>query len=128
MLGASARVGVLDDSCDWIVEFERELPGGIQIHQVVIGELLAVQLPCAGDAGVAGCVQGSGLMRVFAIAQRGGTRSREAERYGQCGGRSRSIDLRQASGDSGIVGGCLHKGALGQMPARFDGKGGVVGL
>ena len=42
LLGASARIGVLDDGRSWLMEFLNQLPGGIEIHQVVVGKLLAL--------------------------------------------------------------------------------------
>ena len=51
LLGAAARIGVLDDGDGGAVELVDQLPGGVEIHQVVVGEFLALQLFGAGDPG-----------------------------------------------------------------------------
>ena len=48
----SRRVGVLDDGRGGSSKFADELPAGIEIHQIVVGELLAVKLFRARDARV----------------------------------------------------------------------------
>src|ERR1700722_6153442 len=44
----SAGVGVLDDGDNRLVEFLCEIPGGLQIDNVVIGEFLALKLAGIG--------------------------------------------------------------------------------
>ena len=66
----AARVGVLDDGADGLIEFLREIPGGLQIDDVVVGKLLALQLAGVGDAGAGAVGVHCGLLvRVFAVAQ-----------------------------------------------------------
>src|SRR5262249_22779618 len=69
LFGASARVGVLDDGNGGTGELAGELPRGVEIHQIVVGELLALKLFAAGDARAATSVEGGRLVRVFAVAQ-----------------------------------------------------------
>ena len=68
--GGAAGIGVLDDGADWLRKFLREIPGGLQIDDVVVGKFLALELAGVGDA-LAGAVgvHGGFLVRVFAVAQ-----------------------------------------------------------
>ena len=50
LFGAAAGVGVFDDGGGGEIELVDELPGGVEIDQVVVGELFAVELFGAGDA------------------------------------------------------------------------------
>ena len=40
----SARIGVLDDGADWLVELLRQIPRRLQIDNIVVGKLFALQL------------------------------------------------------------------------------------
>src|SRR5205807_1835767 len=82
------------------VELGHAFVSGVGVVDVVVGELLALQLPRAGDAGalIARAVERRRLMRVLAIAQRFGQMSAEGaivrrrigqllrEPVGGCGG------------------------------------------
>src|SRR5690606_31761538 len=66
-LAAAARVGVLDDSGRRGVELVDQLPGGVEIHQVVERQLLAMQLFRPGDARAGRAVDRRLLVRVLAV-------------------------------------------------------------
>jgi len=69
----AARVGVLDDGAGACREFHHQLPGGVHVLVIVIGELFAVQLlrsqPAAGRL-PADSVNGRALVRILTVAQR----------------------------------------------------------
>ena len=70
--GQAARVAVLHDADGGRLEVAGDLPGGVQVEQVVEGEVLAGNLPRSADGGAAlgGIgVEGAQLVRVLAIAQ-----------------------------------------------------------
>ena len=48
--GSAARVGVFDDGDDGLFELLREIPRGLQVDDVVVGEFLALKLAAIGDA------------------------------------------------------------------------------
>src|SRR5205814_4305053 len=66
----AARVGVLDDRDRRFGEFSYQLEGGVGVRVVVVGQLLALQLPRGRDPGplVAGAVERRLLVRVLAVA------------------------------------------------------------
>ena len=47
--GAAAGVGVLDDRAGGEIEFADKLPGGVEIDQIVVTELFALELGGVGD-------------------------------------------------------------------------------
>ena len=68
--GQAAGHGVLDDRDSDVVEVVGRGPGGLQVEDVDVGELQAVELLDAGEFGVAklggaGGVEGAGLVGVF---------------------------------------------------------------
>ena len=70
--GCAAGVGVLDDGDGGFGKFFGEGPAGVEIDEVVVAELFALELARIGDAeaGAVG-VEGGALVRVFAVAQAG---------------------------------------------------------
>ncbi len=65
-------------------ELGDELPAGVQVHEIVIGELFALELLGAGDAGMgAVCIESGRLVGVFAIAKNGRLGDPDAESLGQ---------------------------------------------
>ena len=71
----AAGVGVLDDRDRGAlgrIEFGHELIGRVGVVDVVVGQLLALDLPRGRDAGarLGGQVERRVLMRIFAVAQR----------------------------------------------------------
>ena len=73
--GDAAGIGVLDDDAGGGalgIELGDAFIGRIGVVDVVVGQLLALQLPRRGDAGapLRRAVEGRGLVRVLAIAQR----------------------------------------------------------
>src|SRR5579863_5999570 len=146
--GGAAGVGVLDDGADRLIEFLCEIPGGLQVDDVVVGEFLALELTGVGHAGAGAVgVHGGPLMGVFAVAQvegflEGETQSCREHGFfrlqlkGVCGGIYG--DALKCGGDRGIVGGGGGESFLRQSPYRglrdraggageFVGDGGVVG-
>ena len=69
--GQAAGVGVLHHRHGRRVEAHHHAPGGVGVDDVVVGELLAVELPGRGDSPCArrGRVEGSLLVGVLAVAQ-----------------------------------------------------------
>ncbi len=61
---------MLDDGDDRLLEFLRQIPGGLEVDDVVVGEFLALQLAGVGhaDAGAVG-VHGGFLVRVLSVAE-----------------------------------------------------------
>ena len=43
-LGCAARIVVLDDHCSGLSEFRRQAPCCFQVHVIIVGELLALEL------------------------------------------------------------------------------------
>ena len=73
LLGRAAGVGVLDDDRRRNGKLPRQAARRFQVHKIVVGKLLALNLPRAGEAfGVAprGNIERRGLMRVFPVPQR----------------------------------------------------------
>ena len=116
-LGASARIGVLDDGRCGLLEFLDQLPGGVQIHQVVVGELLALQLLGARDAALAAGIERGLLMRILAVAQIERARRANVEKRGQTGFIF-GAHASQARADGAVVRGGQREGLLGQSPQR----------
>ena len=103
-LGDPARIGVLDDHAGGGaggIELGDAFIGRVGVVDVVVGELLALDLPRGGNAGTAlGCaVERRRLMRVLAVAQRldetsaDGTESRRGIRQ----------LVREPVGDRGVI-------------------------
>ena len=73
VLGRAARIVVLDDRNSRALEFADESPGRIEVYEVVIGTLLALELLRARESRRrAACrnVERRGLVGIFAIAHR----------------------------------------------------------
>src|ERR1035441_3010474 len=51
------------------LEFVDQLPGGVEVHQVVVAEFLAVELRGAGDSLAGPPVERRGLMGILAVAE-----------------------------------------------------------
>ena len=65
---------MLDDRAGRLVELAHAFPGRIGVGDIVVGELLALVLPCAGQAALRRMevtVPGGLLVRVLAVAQVG---------------------------------------------------------
>ncbi len=60
---------MLDDRGGGLIELLDQLPGRVQIHQVVVGKLLALELLGAGDSAAAVRIQRGLLMRILAVPQ-----------------------------------------------------------
>jgi len=66
----AAWVGVLDDGADGFFVFLRQIPRGLQVNDVVVGKLLALDLTAVGDScSRAIAVHGSGLVGILSVAQ-----------------------------------------------------------
>jgi len=121
---------VLDDDDGGFGELGDELPAGVEVDEIVIGEFLTLELGGAGDAcaGPVG-VNGGKLVRVLAVAQDGGTRLDDAD-----GGRE-SLDVEtgccvsvigRCDGLEGLSDGCVvgcssGEGLLCEVPASCAG-------
>ncbi len=84
------------------VELGHQLEGGVRVVDIVVGEFLALHLPGGGDARAVGAVEieGRALVRILAIAQRGG------ERAGEGAARRGDIlhDAREPGGNGRVIG------------------------
>ena len=108
-----------------LVEFLCEIPGGLQVDDVVVGEFLALQLKGIGNARIRAVRVHRGLLvRIFAVAQvelfvkrqTQGTWKRGCFRLQLkrvCG------DAIEGRGDCGIVRGCGGEGFLREAPLRL---------
>jgi len=73
--GCAAGIGVLDDGADRFVEFRfikflGEIPGGLQVDDVIEGKFFSLNLAGIGHAdGGAVRIHGGLLMRIFTVAQ-----------------------------------------------------------
>ena len=129
----AARVGVLDDGAGRTlrrIELRHQLIGGVGVIDVVVGQLLALQLPGAGDtrARRAIHIKGRFLVRVLAIAQ--GLAQQPAQRAaarrvffavpGQFAGKP--------VGHRSVIGGRARKGPLRQLAPQGEGRGAAIGL
>ena len=105
--GDAAGIGVLDDDDGRraVAKFADQLQRGVGVVVIIVGEFLALDLLRLSDAARGGTdrqIEGGGLMRIFAIAQRRAQRARQAERFGEgdalvCEG--------EPAGDHRIIGG-----------------------
>ncbi len=90
-----------------------QLPGGVEIHQVVVGKFLAVQLFGAGDALSGAAVEGGRLVRILAVAQAHQARGADGEVLRE---RAGIVHLFEAGADGGIVIGGGAEDLFGQAP------------
>ncbi len=60
---------MLDDRRRRAIELLNKLPGGVEVDQVVVRKLLAVELDGAGDAASVVRIQCGGLVGVLAVAE-----------------------------------------------------------
>ncbi len=107
---------MLDDDAGRGLELGHQLIGGVGVGDVVVAQLLALDLGGVGHARtfLAGAVEGAGLMRVLAIAQRLGQRT--GDRFARRGG---VVQLAGEPGrDGGVIGGGAGEGAGGQLLAQ----------
>ena len=66
----AAGIGVLDNRADCFGEFLREIPGCLQVNNVVVGKLFALQLTPIRYAGARAIgIHGGFLVRIFSVAQ-----------------------------------------------------------
>ena len=137
---------MLHDDCGGPLEFPGKRQGRFQVHQIVVGKLLALQLPRRGEARNAGPhrnVQSGALVRILAVAQFLPARESEMQPRGQhralaefsrsvCGGEA--FELR--SNIAVIARGQGERLARQLQPRRevhlalcfdFGGDGGIVG-
>ncbi len=140
--GGSAGVGVLDDGDGGgglgeggACEVGDEVPAGVEVDEVVEGELFASELVGGGDTSVGGVdVDGGLLVGIFAVAEGGGAGVGEAEVCGElfvCGGCWDGGFGREGGeglGDGGVVGGGGGEGSLGEAPAGGSGELAGVGV
>ena len=68
-----ARVAVFDDYRHRLLKLARQSPGGVQVEQVVVGKLLALELPGTGNppAALSVTVERRPLVGIFSVAQVG---------------------------------------------------------
>ena len=122
-MGATAWVRVLDDRDRRRVELGHELPGGVQIHEIVVGQFLPVQLAGAAYAVTARAVQRRLLVRVLSVAQQLAAGNSQVEDLGQRvlrHGRRELADIqaRQHVRDRAVVGGGQFEGLAREIPVR----------
>jgi hypothetical protein len=115
---------MFDDDNGGRGEFRDAFIGCVRIVQIVVGEFLALDLRCGGDAGASGGggVEGGGLVGVFAIAQHLAAGAGD----GGAGGIFLAVPRREPGGDGGIIGGGARVGLRRQRPA--GGKRGAAML
>ncbi len=117
---------MLDDRDSRRRELGHQLECGVGVGVIVVGQLLALQLPGAGDARtrLAGAVERAHLMRVLAIAQA------LAEPAGddQGLGKGRLVVARQPLGDRRIIGSGRGIGLAGETAAQLRADRAVAGL
>ena len=98
--------------------------GRVQVDQVVVAELLALELAGAPPAGLGLAVPGGALVRVFAVAQALAGRQSQIQRCGRRG-LLESL-LRQARADPAadrrVVGGRVRKRCQGQLAPQVGGE------
>src|SRR5262249_6143943 len=109
--GGAARVIVLDDHGGRLGELADEIEGAVEVEQVVVRQLLAVQ--CLGSRDAGGTLATLGverrlLMRVFSITQGAALLEGQVERGGGTGGGRRPPP---GPGARGADGGRLGRGA-----------------
>ncbi len=115
--GDAARVGVLDDRDGRPGVVVGGAAGGVGVHVVVVGHLLALQLLGAREATRAVAVEGRGLVRVLAVAEHvlaleGGA---EERREGLVG--LGVAGLLEPGGHGHVVRGGVREGRTGQALA-----------
>ena len=122
---------MLDDHAGRVRKLPYALERRVGIHDVVIREFLALQLPRAAhrDAACAGvCVKCRLLVRIFAVTQVHALAKRQVEVI--AGRLCAFLYPGQVSGDRGIVlcrmGKCLGGQALTKIRARMAGVGGEL--
>src|SRR4051812_31731796 len=101
------------------VELADALIGRVGVVDVVVGQLLALQLPRGGDAGtlVGRGVKRRGLVRVLAIAQRLDEFAAEGAEIGRI-----DLDLAvEPVRDGGVVSRGARISLCGKPPARLEG-------
>ena len=131
--GGSAGVGVLDDDDGGLVELADQLPAGVEIDDVVVAKLFALELLGGGDALAAAVgVERGLLVRILAVAERLRQRVDDADRWRQIFLRE---DRRAGGGfnafergrDACVVGSGDGEGRFGQPPAGGAGQAAGVG-
>jgi hypothetical protein len=60
---------VLDDGRGRLIEFLNQLPGGVEIYEIVVRKFLALQLLSARDSAMARGIKRRGLMRILTLAE-----------------------------------------------------------
>src|SRR5829696_2786091 len=123
-----ARVGVLDDGRERpVAVLGDQGQGGVGIEQVVVGQLLACQLPGRPQpprpAGPVGGVERRPLVRVLPVPQRLPQPPPDAEPFGEP---TRREGRGHPAGDGGVVGGGAGE-CLGGEVAAFGGGGAAGG-
>jgi hypothetical protein len=130
--GRSAGVLVLEDDDGRVVELADGGPGGVGVEEVVVGELLALELPGRGEAVLGGVglpVEGGLLLRVLSVAQVLRLGEAHGEGLGELGGiRVGGLlgeDLLEVARDRAVVGarGLEH---LEREPATGRERGGAA--
>ena len=101
-----------------LLELLDQLPGRVQIHQVVVGELLALQLLGARDAAVLSRIQRGRLMRILAIAQVERARRADARASPAAPDVPSAPTRASRAADRAIVGGRQRERLLRQPPQR----------
>ena len=78
---------MLDDGADGFVKFLGEIPCGLQIDDVVVGEFFALELSGVGDADSRAVgIHGGFLVRIFTVAQVESFVEGEAQGGRECAG------------------------------------------
>ena len=108
----AARVGVLDDGHARALVIPGGAPGGVRILVVVVAHLLAVELLRVGQTSGTDAGHGRGLVRVLAVAQRGGLLAL-----------AELID--EPCGHRGVIISGVQEGIAGQTAALLQGKAAV---
>ena len=103
------------------IELADQLEGGVGVVDVVVGELLALQLPRRGDARplLAGDVEAGLLVRVLAVAH-------DAVEPAAEGAPGRMLDLKrlgEPAGDRRVIGRGAGKGLGRELLAEFAATG-----
>ena len=108
-----------------------EVPGGVAVEQVVVGELFALELFGAGDAALLPArdlVEGRPLVRVLAVAQDGRPPQREVDPRRQLRGRLGRLAPCQIARDLRVIGRRVREGLPRQPVAQLVGEGPIVGI
>ena len=125
--GQAAGHGVLDDRDGDVVEVVGGGPGGLQVEDVDVGELQAVELLDAGEFAVAKLggasgVEGAGLVGVLAVSKVLETAQGDGEQFRE----GLAVALLQVGGDVCVVEGGQGEGLGGQFAAECLRTLGVV--